>query len=810
MQAPISWLKEYVEFDQTPDELAHQLTMAGVPVATIHYPAQSVNNVITGRIIEMKKHPNADKLSICTVDVGRAETLTIVTGAANVRVGHVVPVATEGAELPNGVTIAPTELRGVRSFGMLCSGDELCLNKELVSIEIPDGILLLPQETAIGVDVRTAMGWDDAILEFELTANRADCFSIKGIAREIAALNSTNLKATILNVRENEAVSSKSQVSIEIEEKKLCSRFAIRVLQNIKVGDSPQWLRDRLHKAGMRSINNVVDVTNYVMLELGQPLHAYDQNMIAKHRLVVRKAHQGEKLTTLDEVKRELTNDMLVIADEVQAVGIAGVMGGLASEVTASTSTILLEAAAFDGTSVRRTARALGLRSEASSRFEKGVDVANLTRALDRAAQLLEKVAAAQVMEGIVEEYPEFTLQRQLELIPQKANRYLGTAMSEQEMADILKRLGFEIVSAATDKISVIVPAWRGDVTLAVDLYEELARIYGFDRIEAKAPRGEMVRGSESVRQSVISRLKQCLTAAGMDETISFSFSHPSVFDKLNLAENDRQRQAVPLLNPITEDFPIMRTTLLANLLETAVKNLSRRNDDLKLYEVGAVYLPKNLPMSELPSEPWRLSGLLIGRRNPVAWCLNDENVDFYDAKGIVEKLLQSVGLNFTVESTACPTYHPGRSAVFIVGGEEVAWVGELHPLVSERFDIDKRVYLFDIDLDRVITLLTEKIVYQALPKFPSIQRDLAIVVKRDIEVQGILTLIKKEGGPLLTEVRLFDVYTGEQIDNRLKSLAISIIFRDPSKTLSESDIEGHYENILVRLEEKYGAELRK
>lgn len=809
MQAPISWLKEYVDFEQTPEELAHLLTMAGVPVEKIHYPAQAVNNVVTGRIVKMEKHPNADKLSICTVDVGAEKMLTIVTGASNVRVGNVVPVATEGAELPNGVTIRPTQLRGVDSFGMLCSGDELCLNKDLVAIEIPDGIFLLPENTELGKDVRSAMGWDDAVLEFELTANRADCFSVKGLAREIAALNKKPMKSVILNVRENETVFSKDQVEVAIEAKELCSRFAVRVLKNIKVGEAPQWMRDRLHKAGMRSINNVVDVTNYVMLELGQPLHAYDQGLVAKQQLIVRKAKQGEKLTTLDNVKRELSAEMLVIADAVQAVGIAGVMGGLATEVTAVTQNVLLEAAAFNGTSVRRTAHALGLRSEASSRFEKGVDVVNLTNALDRAAQLLSGMGACEAAQGIVEEYPEFILQRQIEISPEKANRYLGAKIKWQEMRDILQSLGFEVLTANEESLKLVAPTWRGDITIAVDIYEELARMYGFDRIEAKAPRGEMVRGSERVRQSVIARIKRCLAASGMDETISFSFSNPAVFDKLNLEQNDPLREAVPLLNPITEDFPIMRTTLLGNLLETAVKNLARRNDDLKIYEIGAVYRPKSLPMQELPQEPWRLSGLLSGRRHCVSWCHAEEPVDFYDAKGVVEKVLHDLGLEYELAKTAAKMYHPGRSAVFKVGGEEIAWVGEVHPLVCESFDIAKRVYIFDVDLDKLIALLSGKIIYKSLPKFPAMERDFALVVKREQEVQEILTAIKEAGGPLLAEVRLFDVYTGEQIENSLKSLAISTVFRDPNKTLSDNDIEVHCKNILSSLENTFAARLR-
>ena len=495
MQASIKWLKEYVEFKESPEVLAEMMTMAGVAVEGITYLGKGIDKVVTGKIVNIEKHPNATKLCVCTIDVG-TETLIIVTGAANVRVGHVVPVALVGASLPSGLDIQPTDLRGIMSYGMLCSTTELNIDSKLLSAEAREGIYILPADTIIGIDIKEALGLDDVVLEFELTANRADCFCMLGLAREVAVLTGGKLKKPIINVHETAVDKANSLVKVAIDEPALCSRFAVRVLQNVKVGPSPQWLVHRLQAVGMRSINNVVDVTNYVMLEMCQPMHAYDYNLLSKHSLTVRKAYPGEKITTLDGVKRTLTAEMLVVADGIQAVGVAGVMGGLATEVTSNTQNVVLEAATFDGVSIRRTSRALGLRSEASGRYERGIDTANSVLALDRAAQLLENMGACKVCPDIVESYPNMLLPRQITFVPAKVNAYLGTNIDTAVIQSILRSLEFKIDTRSTsDQVIVNVPSWRGDVHGHADICEEVARIYGFDKIPTTTPGGNILRG---------------------------------------------------------------------------------------------------------------------------------------------------------------------------------------------------------------------------------------------------------------------------------------------------------------------------
>ncbi len=809
MKASIKWLKDYVEINETPEKLADMLTMAGIPVEAVEYLGQNISGVVTGKVVEIGPHPDADKLSVCKINIG-TEVLTIVTGAANVRQGNIVPVATVGAELPNGMTIQPTKLRGMLSYGMLCSTDELAIDNKLVSPDARNGIYILPEDTAIGIDIRTALGLDDVVLEFELTANRADCFSIIGIAREIAVLTGATLKKPMLNVKETGTEKAGSLTNIQISDSELCSRFAARILKNIKVGPSPAWMQHRIQAAGMRPINNIVDVTNFVMLEMGQPMHAYDYNLLARHSLIVRKPNPGEKLTTLDGVKRELEPDMLIIADAVQAVGIAGVMGGLATEVTANTQNVLLEAAAFKGASIRRTSRALGLRSEASGRFERGVDTVNIIKALDRAASLLEDMGACEVCPDIVDVYPDMQLPKQVVFTPEQINNYLGTAIPAKTMIDILKRLEF-VVEAGSEKITVTVPTWRGDVTMPADICEEIARVYGYDNIPATTPSGNMAQGKQSYTQITIDKIKNVLTGSGFSEILSLSFSHPDAYDKLNIPADSTLRRAIEVLNPITDDFPILRTTLLGGMMDTIVRNLSRKNEDLKIFEIGAIYLPEELPLKDLPQEPIMLCGAILGKRNTLTWNHSRDMVDFYDAKGAVEAILSGLGISgYIVEAGKNSSLHPGKTAVITKDGELLGSIGEVHPQVLDAYGISKKVYMFELSVGTLVKQASLNPTYHSLPKFPAITRDLAVVLPENITAAAIKEAITTNGGSLLTQVQLFDVYTGLQVEQGSRSLAFSLTFRASDRTLTDIEIDEHYKNIVLYLEKSFAAKLRE
>lgn len=810
MQVSIKWLKDYIDFKETPEELADLLTMSGVPVENIRDMGAGLEKVVTGKIVNIEKHPNADKLCICTLDIGAPENITIVTGATNVRTGQVVPVAVIGAKLPNGVKISKGKLRGVVSNGMLCSAGELGLDLDKLTEEEKDGIYILPADTPIGLAAKDVLGLDDVVLEFELTANRADCFSVMGLVREIAALTGNAPQRPLINLQEDAGVKASSLLTVKIEEPDLCPRFSARVLKGVKVGPSPAWMQERLAGAGIRSISNVVDVTNFVMIEFGQPMHAYDYDMLSGHALVARRARPGEKLTTLDNVQRQATDQMLVISDSMQAAGLAGVMGGLATEVTEATKTVVLEAAVFNGVSVRRTARACGLHSEASGRFERGVDVTNTTRALDRAAQLLQEMGACRVCEGIVDVYPGFMLPSKVTFTAGQINRRLGTDISREEMIDILKRLEFEL-DADGEEIVVTVPSWRGDVRYMEDISEEIARVYGFDKIAPTSLDGGLMQGGQSAQQSFVDDMKAVLSGLGLNETVSFSFTHPQVFDKMNVPKDSALRDAVPVLNPITEEFQVLRTTVVSSVLETVARNLARKNDDIKIFEIGSVFRPKALPVVELPEERLMLSGAVCGKRSPLNWNQDKAAVDFYDVKGVVEVLFAKLGIGkYTVEAGAHHAMHPGKTAVFKKGKEIIAYVGEVHPEVLAQMDITKKAYLFEMDVATLMKYANLLCRYQPLPKYPAISRDLAVAVPCEVSAAEAEKVIVKNAGALLNGIRLFDVYTGEQVAEGQKSLAFSLQFQSEGKTLTDEEVEGHYQAALGALEKDLAAKLRK
>jgi phenylalanyl-tRNA synthetase beta chain len=800
------WLKDYVEIDLSPEELAEKLTMAGIPVATVSKLDAGIEKVVTGKLVEVGRHPGADKLSICGVDVG-TEILQIVTGADNIRQGDIVPVALIGAKLPSGLEITESKLRGVASNGMLCSASELNMELKNLAPEQRTGIYILPSDTPLGLDAIKVLGLDDVVLEFELTANRADCFSVIGIAREVSALTGKQIRMPLLSLQEKGENVHKF-ASVQIEAPELCTRFAARVIRNVKVGPSPEWMQQRLRAAGMRPISNIVDITNYVLLEMGQPLHAYDYNLIGKQTLIARNARKGEKLTTLDGNKRELSEGMLVIADAVQPAGVAGVMGGLATEVTANTKAIILESAVFDNVSIRRTAKALGLRTEASHRYEKGVDINGVIRAIDRAAKLMEELGAGEVCKGVIDQYVNITFPTQISLDPQRVNRFLGTRIATKEMVDILERLEFTV--EGREILKVTVPTWRHDVTREADLFEEIGRIFGYNNIPDTLPKGHAMQGGEGYGEEIQTIIRESLVASGLYETVTFSFSHPRILDALRMAADSSLRKAIPLLNPITEDFPILRTTLLGNTLEVIAYNINRKVDDVKVFEMGTVFLPKDLPLTELPIENQMLVGAITGKRYPTAWNQGRDIVDFYDLKGTVETLLQDLGIaNYRFAPSEHPSLHPGKTAAIFAGDTEIGVLGEVHPLVQEAFGLSKQVYLFELSVDSLIAAAALIPQYQALPKYPAITRDLALLVDNAIPATRIISTIQKAGGSLLKEVTIFDVYTGEQVPTGQKSIAFALVYQAQDRTLTDKEIEEVQKSILGELSSSLKAQIR-
>ena len=810
MQVSIKWLHDYIDFTETAEELADKLTMAGVPVENVIRADEGLEKVITGRIEKLEPHTNSDHLQICTMNVGQDKPIIIVTGAQNVAEGQIVPVAMVGAHLPNGLKISKGKLRGVVSMGMLCSAGELKLDLTKLTDEEKDGIYILPADTPVGIQVKDVLGLDDVVLEFELTANRGDCFSVFGLVREVAVLTGNTPKWPVIQAKEDDEAKAAELIRIGIEAEDLCDRFSARVLKNVRIAPSPEWMQQRLEGAGIRAINNVVDVTNFVMVELGQPMHAYDYDEIAGKSLTARRAAAGEELHTLDDSTRKAKGDELVIADSEKAAGLAGVMGGLETEVTEKTTTVVLEAASFNGPSIRRTSRACGLHSEASGRFERGVDVTKTERALERAAQLLQDMGACTVTRGIVDVYPAPKDVTRVAFTTAQINRRLGTELPGTKMAEILESLGFGVEASGGDSYLVTVPSWRNDVTYMEDLSEEVARIYGFDNIQSSTPYGSVMQGRQSERQNFVDRIKAVLTSLGMDEELSFAFTHPSMFDKLNIPADSELRKAIPIMNPLTDEYPLVRTTLLSSIFENTARNFSRKNEDIRLFEVAPVFYPKALPVTEQPDEVLKLAGLITGRRSSVGWNQSNELVDFYDLKGIVEELLANLSISkYTVETGEHYAMHPGKTAVFKKGREVIATLGEVHPAVAEALGITKKMYIFEMDVATLMKYTALNFHYEALPKYPAISRDLAVLVDAAVEAGAIEKTIAKNAGKHFKGVCLFDVYTGKQIGEGKKSLAFTMQFQSKDKTLTDEEADTAFQNILTAVQKEYGAELR-
>ena len=868
MQVSTKWLKDYIDIDLSADELAEKFTLAGIPVENVIHAGEGLEKVVTGRIEELKAHPDSDHLLICQMNVGEENLLQIITGASNVAEGQVVPVALVGANLPCGKKISKGKMRGVVSNGMLCSADELKIEGD------SSGIYILPEDTPVGVPAAEVLGLDDDILEFELTANRGDCFSVIGLVRELAVLTKKTPRFPEIKFEEDDEREASELVKIGIDAPDLCGRFSSRVLTNVKLAPSPDWMVKRLEGAGMRAINNVVDVTNFVMLEMGQPLHAYDFDKVTWHQLTARRAIEGEPLHTLDDTNRLAKGGELVIADAEKAAGLAGIMGGFESEITEATTTVILEAASFNSASIRRTSRAVGIHSEASGRFERGTNEKGTVAALDRVAQLLQEMGACKVCKGVVDVYPNPKPEVKIKFTPAQINRRLGTNYSDEEIIGVLEALGFgveavseDIFDDTFDKISAVskqigkwvrgiakepddmdpvqrmekifdgnktlgklirgirdetmiesvgggayevtVPDWRNDVSLPDDLSEEVARIFGFDKIPSTLPKGNQ-QGRQSAAQNFIDKIKNILSGLGMCEELSFAFTSEAMFDKMRVPTDSQLRRAVPIMNPLTDEAPLLRTTLLASIFENAARNFSRKNEDVRLFDVAPVFIPKNLPVTELPREKQQVVGLLMGRREPKGWSQDAAQVDFYDAKGIVEELLAGLSIgNYFVEAGEHYALHPGKTAVFKKGRDVLVTVGEVHPAVAEALGIKKKIYVFEADVETLQKFAAKKFSFESLPKYPSISRDLAILVGHDTAADDVEKVIAKSGGKFFKGVTLFDVYTGERIPADKKSLAFALEFRSNERTLKDEEADDAFKNILAAVEKDFGATLR-
>ena len=809
MKASLQWMNEYVPLDlnRPAQELADELTQAGIPVEEVLSMDPGLKKIYTGKIVEITKHPDADKLQVCQVqclsEEGEEITKQIVTAATNVAVGQIVPVAYHKSRLADGTEIKKGKLRGVVSEGMFCSVAEFGISSDLVRPEEAQGIYIFPEGTPIGLDIKEALMLDDTVYEFELTANRADCFSMVGLSREFGIMTNQKALFPVIMVNENgESIEGKASVAIEAHD--LCTRFTSRLVTNVTIEPSPLWMQNRLRNSGIRPINNVVDVTNYVMLELGQPMHAYDYDCVADHTLIARRAKAGETLTTLDGNERELNESMLIIADTKGPIGVAGVMGGLTSEVTDKTTNVLFEAAVFNGPSIRRTSKALGMRSEASGRFERGVNHKYTAYAIDRAAQLLQQICpSCKVSVGVIDVYPEPVEQRTVTFTAEQINDYLGTSIEKARMVDILTKLEFGITESG-DTIEALVPTWRDDVTGMPDIAEEVARIVSYDNIAPTIPVAILSSGGMTPKKALTKEVTHYLAHAGLSQIITFSFMHKDGLTNMMLPEGDSRYTAIPILNPISEEFPYMRTTLVPAVIEAAKRNIAQQNKDLWLFETANVYEPKALPLTEVPHERPMACGIMMGKVTEAAWNQAQRDTDFYDVKGVVDGLLAKLGLTqYDIQPSSESYYHPGVSAHYTVNGVTIANYGELHPQVVKNFDLSGKVYMFEIDLEAVLSITVPPFRYQSFSKFPGTSRDLAIVAPVSVTSGDIVALIKEHGGEYLESVSIFDVYEGEHIEAGYRSLAYNLQFRSMEGTLNDEDIDGAIQAIIDALASK-------
>ncbi|MGE5677654.1 MAG: phenylalanine--tRNA ligase subunit beta [Pseudomonadota bacterium] len=796
MLVPIKWLKDYVDIKADPKSYSDAMTMSGSKVERIEDLGKEIENVVVGKILKIESHPAADKLVAGPVDVGR-EVLQIVTGASNIREGDYIPIALSGSTLPGGVKIKKGKLRGVESNGMMCSAQELALDLDSVPESMLDGIYILDKEYPLGADIKEVLGLNDAVIEFEITNNRPDCLSVLGIARETAATYGLGLNYPKVGYKEN-SDNIKNYIDIQVMNNELCPRYSARMIKNIVIKDSPAWMQERLIKAGVRPISNIVDITNYVMLELGHPMHAFDYRDLEDKKIIVRNAAPGETIKTLDEVERKLDESMLVIADGTKPTGIAGVMGGHGSEIKADTTAVIFESANFNPVNIRLTSKKLGLRTEASGRYEKGIDPELTMFALNRACSLVEQLGAGEVVGGVIDIYPSPKPVRKLSLNVEKVNSFIGVKDITAEMiTKYLTSLEFKV--EAKGDLEITVPTFREDVEGTADLIEEIARLYGYDKIPVDLMDTTFTQGGKSYRQKITEMAKTNLAAQGLYEVLTYSFVSPGVYNKINLKAENPLRNAIRIINPLGEDQSIMRTTMIPNMLDVVSRNYNKKVADGQFFELSKIYMPDPSSKEGLANEKETLTVGMYG-----------EGVDFFDLKGVIENLLEEMNItNYRILSSNNDSMHPGRTAELLINNRRIGCLGEVHPDVLDKFDIPVRVYVAELNFEEIIKQSDMNIKYRTLPKYPSVARDIAIVVTEEITAGQVEEIIRNKGGRLIEEVKLFDIYRGSQIEEGYKSMAYSIVYRSDEKTLSEEDITKVHNKIVNSLVNQVGAALR-
>ncbi len=806
MNTSLSWIKAYVpDLDVTAQEYTDAMTLSGTKVEGYEIMDADLDKIVIGQIDKIEKHPDADKLIICQVNIG-TETIQIVTGAPNVKEGDKVPVVLAGgrvagghepgSRVAGGIKIKKGKLRGVESDGMMCSIEELGSSKDMYPNAPESGIYIMPEDAEVGADAVKALGLDDVVFEYEITSNRVDCFSVVGIAREAAATFRKEFHPPVVTPTGNsEDVNDYIKVTVRDEE--LCPRYCARVVKNIKIGPSPEWMQRRLASVGIRPINNVVDITNYVMEEYGQPMHAYDLDTIAGHEIIVRRAENGEKFTTLDGQERQLDDSILMICDGEKSVGIAGIMGGENSMITDNVQTMLFEAACFDGTNIRKSSKKVGLRTDASGKFEKGLDPNNAQAAIDRACQLVEELGAGEVVGGMVDVYGTKREPVRVPFDADAINELLGTDIPKEDMLSYFKMIDLEYDENTNE---VIAPTFRQDLLRLADLAEEVARFYGYDNIPTTLPKGEATTGKLSFKLRIEEVARNIAEFCGFSQAMTYSFESPKVFDKLLLPEDSELRKAVEIMNPLGEDYSIMRTTSLNGMLTSLATNYNRRNKNVRLYELGNIYLPKTLPLTELPEERMQFTLGMYGKG------------DFFHMKGVVEEFFEKAGLHkkeIYRPDSGKPYLHPGRQANIVYDGVVVGYLGEVHPDVADTYGIGERAYIAVIDMPEIVSRAGFDRKYEGIAKFPAVTRDISMVVPKEIMVGQIEEVIEQKGGSYLESYKLFDLYEGAQIKAGYKSIAYSIVFRAKDKTLEDADVTKAMGHILKELE-GMGIELRK
>ena len=800
MDTALSWIKAYVpDLEVTPSEYTDAMTLTGTKVEGYKELDKNLEKIVVGEILSIEKHPDADKLIICQVDVGN-EKIQIVTGAPNVSVGDKVPVVLDGGKvagghdgspLPeNGIKIKKGKLRGVESFGMMCSIDELGQDKNYFPDAPENGIYILPKDAKVGSDAIELLGLRDTVFEYEITSNRVDCYGVIGIAREAAATFKKKFVMPQVKTTGN-SENVNDYLSVEVKDETLCKRYVARVVKNIKLAPSPAWMQERLRAVGIRPINNIVDITNYVMAEYGQPMHAFDYNLIEGQKIVVDRAKDGDEFETLDGVVRKLDSNILMINDAKKAVAIAGIMGGENSKITDDVSTMIFECATFDGTNIRLSSKRIGLRTDSSGKFEKGLDPNNAYDAMMRACSLVEELGAGEVVGGTIDVYPIKAVESRVAFEPERINKLLGTSISKEDMLEIFDRIELKYDKETNE---IVAPTFRQDIHFMADLAEEVARFFGYDKIPTTLPKSSATIGGISMKLEIEELAREVAKFLGFSEAMNYSFESAKVFDKLGLSEDSHYRKAIEITNPLGEDFRMMRTQAVNGILNSLSTNYNRRNKDVHLFELANIYIPKELPLKELPDERMQFVLGFYGKEN------------FFDMKGVVEEFLYTIGIVGKLHyDPSCKEefLHPGRKADIVLDGVRLGYLGEVHPIVCDNYKLGEKTYIAVLDLPNVIPFVNFDIKYTGIAKYPAISRDISLVVPRSVLVGEIEDIISENGGNNLESFNLFDIYEGDQIEAGFKSVAYSLTFRNKERTLLDADVNEVMDKILKKLEEK-------